>query len=374
MPPPPWLFESATARLVVEGGRAARGQPIASVVTALLVAAACSVVIATTGRTIQAERQVLAEIDRAGTRTIRVEDVRGTAGLSAEALDRINAISATHWAIGLGFAEDARPAPVQDSSRVLAVRSIWGRAPTDIVNLRRLTHHPPGAIAGADARRTFGLAEGVGGFLLEDYRDLPVVGTFDAEEPLSALDAVLLRTPKSTTESIQTIVITARSAAEVPGLAAVLPSVLNAHESDAVRIETSEGFATLRRAVHGQLGSFGRDLAAIVLAISTLLVALNVYGSVSSRAATFGRRRALGASRSAIVLMVCSQTILPAAVGALLGTLTTSAVLRAVTSAWPDGWFAVSVSVLAVWVAALASIVPAIMAAYQDPVKVLRVP
>jgi len=86
-----------------------------------------------------------------------------------------------------------------------------------------------------------------------------------------------------------------------------------------------------------------------------------------------GRRRALGADRPTIITLVVTRTLIAATLGALAGTaaavvITTSSGVRA-----PTGFIG-AVAVLALLTAAIDAIPPAAIAAYRDPVAVLRTP
>ncbi len=86
-----------------------------------------------------------------------------------------------------------------------------------------------------------------------------------------------------------------------------------------------------------------------------------------------GRRRALGADRPTIITLVVTRTLIAATLGALAGTaaavvITTSSGVRA-----PAGFIG-AVAILALLTAAIAAIPPAAIAAYRDPVAVLRTP
>ena len=101
-----------------------------------------------------------------------------------------------------------------------------------------------------------------------------------------------------------------------------------------------------------------------------MLGGLNVYGAVTSRRRDFGRRRALGASRSAIVALVVTQTAIVAALGAAVGSF----LIQRWTGSGPDPSFALAVATLVILAALVSAVPPALVAAYRDPVRILRVP
>ena len=151
-------------------------------------------------------------------------------------------------------------------------------------------------------------------------------------------------------------------------------AVLDPADPTSVGIETSEDLALVRAAVQGELGRFGRQLVTLVLGVGLVLVGLNIYGAVTTRRRDFGRRRALGATRTAIVGLVTLQTLVVATIGAALGSAIGMVIIQRWTATTPDPAFTTAIATLAVLAAAVAALPPAILAAYRDPVRVLRVP
>jgi putative ABC transport system permease protein len=89
--------------------------------------------------------------------------------------------------------------------------------------------------------------------------------------------------------------------------------------------------------------------------------------------ATRGRRCALGAPRWVITVLMVTRATIGALLGATLGTaLGTTLTLR--TGQTPAWTFTTGTAILAVLTAAISTIPPAVIAARQDPVHVLRTP
>ena len=361
-----------TLRVIAEAARTAVSQPVASTVTALIVAAVCAVILSTTGQTVQAERQVLAQIDAAGTRSIIITDTQGTAGFTPDAVDRISRLSGVEWVVGLGPATDVRAAG-NPGGPPAAVRALHGDPPPQL-RMDRTRLRPGVALVGPDAQTTLGLIHPFGGVVGDDVGDLAVVGPFVASDPLSFLNRSLLTAPREDERTLRSIHILTVRPSDVAAVTDAALTVLGPDDPTSVGVETSETLAAIRAAVQGQLGRFGRRLVTIVLAVGLVLAGLNVYGAVTTRRRDFGRRRALGASRPLIVGLVAAQTLVVAVVGAAAGTLATAFVLTRVTGNPPDPPFAVAVATLAVLATTVAALPPALVAAYRDPVRVLRIP
>lgn len=357
-------------KLVIESVRSAITQPVASVVTALIVAGVCAAILSTTGQTVQAEQQVLSRIDDAGTRSILISDINGSAELTRQSVDRIARISGVEWAIGLGPATDVRPAG-NPGGNPAPIRTLHGELPSQISTNADL--QPGAALVGPAAQQELGLKHPIGG-VLTDSGGLAVVGSFRADDPLAFLERSLITRPDSNSQQVRSIHILAKSPGLVASVTDAALLLLGPQDPTSIGVETSETLAGVRAAVQGELGRFGRNLITLVLAAGLVLTGLNVYGTVNNRRRDLGRRRALGASRLTIIGLIATQTALSATAGAVIGAATTWGVLTAITGTAPNLGFTVAVIVLAVLTAITAAVPPAIVAAYRDPVRVLRVP
>jgi putative ABC transport system permease protein len=122
-------------------------------------------------------------------------------------------------------------------------------------------------------------------------------------------------------------------------------------------------------------------LVGLFAVLALVLATIGVFGvlsyTVSQRATELGIRMALGASASAVKLLVLGQGLLPVAVGILLGLGAALALTRFMTSLLfgvgpADATTFVAAPLLLVVIAAIASYIPARRATRIDPVRVLR--
>lgn len=360
------------AGLLAEAIRMARAQPIATAVTAVIVAAACGVILSTTGQTVAIERDVLGQIDQAGTRTIVVEDTEGRADLDHGVIDRIGALAGVEWVVGFGITRDVRPEGLSGAAAV-PIRGLVGELPGVVTGTWDGT--PGTAIAGVEALANLGFATAAGPVqpIAVDEPQLAVVGWLTADTPLEFLNRGLLTTVDSD-EPVIRITVLAESTEAVRGLADGVRAVLDAADPTSVAVRTSDALLQVRAAVRGELGIWGRNLVTLVLGAGLVLTALNVFGAVTARRRDFGRRRALGASRLDIVVLVTAQTLATAIVGASAGVAIGMVVVQQVVGTVPNPEFAAAVAVLAVIATAIAALPPAVVAAFRDPVRILRVP
>ncbi|MEX2252347.1 MAG: FtsX-like permease family protein [Acidimicrobiia bacterium] len=361
--------------LISEAWRIAFSLPVVTAITVLIVASISGFIVATTGQTVRAEQDVLSRIDEAGTRLVSAIDDQGTGKIPPEAVDRLGSLTSVTWVIGLGYAADGRNSAIGPSGAPVAIRYWWGDLPPEVeINGR---HPQPGeALVGSEAQTTLGLDVPIGSVDIGDTQ-LAIVGGFTAGDALAPLNTSILARPtveqlaRATLRSVHAL---ATTPAQVEPLTSALADLLGAEDSTAIRFETSQTLADVRAAVAGELGQFSRRLVLTALGVGLILVVLVVYSSVTMRRQDFGRRRALGASRGTIVGLVGVQNALVALIGTVFGCIAGGLVVLNLTGGLPDLEFTVAVGVLTVATVVLGTSVPALIAAYRNPVKVLRIP
>ena len=367
----PWDRFGAVVR---ESIRSAVSQPIASIVSAIIVAGMCATVLLTAGRTAGSEQQVLGTIDAAGARTIVVH-ADPTAGIDNRVLTRVRGITGIEWAGAFGPALDTHNSLIPGGAAV-AVRQMWS------YQLAKAGLHPltasDDAVASSSALAQLGMTSPVGGLTAANGSTYAIVDAFVPPDYLESLQPMIVvphtESSATTAAPISVLVVVARSPDLVAPVAKAVQSVLAPVDPTKVQLSTSADLVTLRALIHNQLGASSTGLVGIVLAISALLVGVILYGLVVLRRRDFGRRRALGANRSLIVTLLVLQTSIVATLGAILGCFVSLADLLVTHEPLPSAAFFVAVGVLSVFAALIAAIVPAVIASRRDPVKELRVP
>lgn len=362
-----------TRALLREAIASAWSSRVASTVTIVMIAGMCTAILLTTGRTVGAEQDVINSIDSAGTRSIVVR-AEPAAGLQASVLDRIANLDGIEWAGAFGPAIDATNALNLDGTRV-PVRLAYGDR-LDELNIPQTVALPGSTIWGSTlAIDQLGLSDDTGSVVTTAGIDYTVAGAFVAPDYLRFLEplAIAPQSEQSDAPLSVLVVIAARPDLVAPVSEAVL-SVLAVDDPTLVTLTTSEGLATLRALVEGQLGSFGRELVLAIFALTGVLVAAILSGLTALRRKDFGRRRALGASRKLIVALLLAQMALLAVTGAVLGTSGALLALTLIGDPLPGAAFTGAVAVLAIAVGLVAALAPAIAAASRDPIRELRVP
>lgn len=362
-----------TPAVVREAWASARSQPVASLLTVLVVMGMVLTVMLTTGRTVGAEQAVLGSIDSAGTRSIVIRADAG-AGVTSDVLDRAAGIRGVEWIGGFSAAVDATNAAIPDGTRV-PVRYLYG---DDVPQLGIPENDTDGSLAWASERalRDLGMLDGTGGLRLLSGESFGVTGPLVVPAFLAPFEPVVLlpRHESTGSEELVLLVVVASSPELVTPVSEAVLSVLAATDPSKVSVQTSETLANLRGLIEGQLGSFSRGLVMALLGLTGALVAVLLYGLVMMRRKDFGRRRALGATKSLIIALLLTQTAVLAGIGAVSGLVIAAAALLATGDPLPGAAFCLALVVLTMTTSLLAALVPAFVASRREPIRELRVP
>lgn len=352
-----------------------RAQRAASLVTAVVGAAVCLLVLATTGQTATTEASVLATVDQAGSRTLVVQDPEGAAGLMAHGLDAVARLDGVDWILALGPAYDVRAAALGSAAPPVTARAFYTPLPPALVHHSGRAPEPGEALVGIGAQRLLGLTQAAGA-LDAGHDQLGAVGSFRARDPLGDLDdTVLTRGAPGPDAPVRTLYVVARDITDVAPLEAVLPGMLVLkNQPGHLVVSSPTELAQLQRVVGGELGKGSRRVMVGVLLGGLVLICTTMIGATLARRRDFGRRRAMGASRGHLLVFVVAQAGISVAVGATVGTLLGMGALGFVRGELPAWSFCLAVPVLTVIVGLLAALPPAVYAAWRDPVLVLRTP
>lgn len=361
-------------RAIDETRQTRRGTRAMTLVLAGLVAVTTAAVVLTAGRAAALERDVLASVDEAGTRMITIYSQDSNGGLEAAAVRRIAGLDGVEWAIGLTPAIDTR------NTHIPGARSVSTR--TVVGDWRQAIHAPrtppPGvALVTETGQELAGLAEPVGAMSdTANGSTISIGGRFESHPPLEDLERVIVVTddPDNPAQVISVIHMVAERAIDVPRLAESAIQLSGVEQRAEIVVETSQNLVDLQRVVSGQLSEFSRLLAAGITAASAAVIAMSLTMISISRRRDFGRRRALGATRADIAVIVSLSAVIPAVVGALVGTAGGHLILLSSGLGLPPLAFGLASAVLTVFAAGLAALPAALLTAFRDPASVLRVP
>ncbi|QNE46130.1 FtsX-like permease family protein [Glaciihabitans sp. INWT7] len=361
--------------IVYEALLVVRSQAAMSFVTIVIIAAMCSTILLTAGKAAGAENAVIGTLDSAGTKTILVRADPG-AGISPRVLGDIARLEGIDWFGAVGPANDASNVSIRGGTKV-PTRLAWGDDWQRLLPRGSLAL-PGSAFASSEALTQLGMSEKTGGVETETGSSFSVVNSVAVPsflkflEPLAFVPRDLNNVESG--QEISVLVVVASRPGSVGAVESAIRPLIEGAAPAKIHISTSAGLAALRNIVQSQLGGFGRNLVSAVLVITGFLVAIVQYGFVMLRRKDFGRRRALGATRSLIVLLLLIQTALLSSVGIIVGSSFAISALVATKDPLPTFDFIAAIGILALATGIIGSLAPAFIAARRDPLKELRVP
>lgn len=348
-------------------------QRAASIVTVLLLAVGTATVLVTAGRNAGAEAAVLSQIDAAGTRTLSIYGKGKHPEFSSRAVAGLARYDVVADVVGFGPVVDATGAAVPDGTRVgmrTAYGSIDGHALTEMPSVGGT----PQTLVTHRAARALGLSGTSGSVRTIDGADYLVGGLIELPDFLQSMEPSLI-VPESAEadEPLASMIVVADSPQDLPLVTRLVESTLSDVPREDLVVESSQAMADLREAIGGELTRQSRGVILGVVLASTSATLVTVWSLALMRRRDFGRRRALGATRSTIVALLVTQTVALATGGALLGCLVGAATLLAQDAPLPPAGYVVALAVTLIGAAALAAVLPAVWASRRDPLVELRV-
>ncbi len=371
-----WPGVPLPGELVRDAVASARAQAAATLTLILVLATVCFSILVTTGQTAATEARVVAQIDSAGTRLIALSDDGGAAGILPSAPARLAGLSDVTWVIGLGAAVDVTN-PALPAGRA-AARAMVGDLPPDVELVQGRRPRTGEAVVGIDAAAALNLSSGLGRVRTDgdtDAEPVAIVGVFRATGPLEHLnDTVLVAADPENVETLRYVYVMASDVTVIERLQQVLVTSTPALKPNALTVETPTGAIALRDVIAGRLGAASRQLMAVVMGVGAVIIAVTMLSATIARRREFGRRRALGATRSALVATLLAQAAIGAVIGIVLGIAGGLAALAATTGSLPTWRFVAGVGGLALLLTLAAAAPIATYAAHRDPLRILRVP
>lgn len=361
-------------RVIGEAARAAAAARVSSAVITTIVAGCVLAITLTTGQSAATESQVLERLDDAGARLVRFERTPGARDLPPRAVGLISGLSDVAWVVGSSAPVDGRNVGLGQGGERVGFRHLVGALPSEVRLPPRMPNKDEAVVPPRAAAR-LGLLQGVGAVELTDRRQLAVVGTFDAHGPLAFLgdSGIVLDTDE--VSGLQRIDVLVEDVSAVAAVTSAALRLIAPQDPAEVTVVGAQALADLDGLLRRDLRASGRLLLAGVLGLSGLLIAAVTTAQALLRSRDLGRRRALGATRSIIAALLVLQTLLPAAVGSVLGAAAGVAIVWFSAHLSPPPLaFLGGAATLATLAAATASVGPAILLGRRDPLAVLRNP
>jgi putative ABC transport system permease protein len=347
-----------------------RSRPGTTIVLALVALAMSFATFATAGSAAAAEADVAASVEAAAPRLITMTVTEPHPGADRDAVARIESLGHAEWVLALGPARDVRSAEGVRAN--VAARTLLSPLP-DLATIQHGAAPEAGdAIVSESVADRLQLEHPVGR-LIDGGVMRAIVGEFTASGSIESLDRlVLVGGGEEASERATLIYLLADDATAVAGIVQAVRAVAGI-PPEQLQIQTSDRLIELADAVSGTIGGLARQLALGAITTGVVLTALTVTLSLNSRRRDFGRRRALGASRSALVALILLEVAIPITAGTVVGSIAGWCFVS-LTGAAPPASFVLSASALIAILGTAAAAPPSVRAAFQDPMRILRVP
>jgi putative ABC transport system permease protein len=348
----------------LEGARVARAQLVVSALIGLISIAVVVTSVEAAANSIDAQSAVQRDLEASGARTILIRDDTGDGSIVTAAVNRIAGMSNVEWAVGFGKVGDVTAFA---GGTPVAASTFYGHSPDLIVTAPAVQ---AGLLVSRLSSTQLGLALPLGQVNNQDGAPEPVIGSFVATGVLSDISTRALRLDSTWTGPVTFIALQARRGVNVGLVAEEARSLLGAVPGSAIRLDVPTALNDARERLDTTLVGSGRAAVAIALIAGLMFISATIFAGVLGRRRDYGRRRALGASRGQLVVVVAAQTLTPAIPSSLAGCLVAASTIG---SSLAKVEFIAATGTLTVLVALVASLVPAAFVARLDPLKSLRV-
>lgn len=345
-----------------------RGQKIAVLMIGLLVAAMSATIVITTARASAAAEQVNARVEAAGSRQLVITDPSGADLVAPATIAVLGNASSVQAAAGIGITRDVTNGALGPGGSLAPAWSL-------IADFDRIATLTAGrwprdgeAVITTAAQRTLGLDVPLGYLMDKQGRTYPVVGSYRPAAGFDDINGAIIAQTHGGTPTLRVVITDVAYATETQRLAL---DVLNPPRPADLRITSPTALAELQQDVSADLARYARVLTMLTIGSGALLIAIVVLSQVLLQRKDIGRRRALGAPRWAVITLILGQTTIPAAAGAGIGCAAALWYAHRTGTA-PNPTLAAAAFIIGILAAAVAALVPAALAAWRDPVRVLR--
>lgn len=326
------------------------------------------VVLGVVGMNIESQAAILARVDETGARIITVAST-GDSGavLPASSVERIANLQGVEWVIGLGSVRDVRSGLGAGPAPLRTIRAV--RAPITLTP--EASREFDGAYVSKASATRLGLGGAYGALA---PGSIPVVGWFRASDPLGALEAFALIPSHDDTLPFERIIVAVDDVGWVDLTTSHVLDLVGNDAAASISVVGSDALIAAREAIRNEVGLRDRLLVLLLLGAAMVATATVIFVGTLSARRDYGRRRALGATRGQLTMLVMLSTFWPSVVGAVVGVLGGWVYLTFQLGRAADPEFPTAIGVLVVLAAVVASTLPAVHAATRDPLRVLRMP
>lgn len=316
------------------------------------------------------DAELAASLDSAGARLFTVNDLDNMEVINAATLSAVQSLSTVEVAVALSPASDTENALLQGGKKI----AYWEISdPAAVLALPPDVNPQIGqAVISHRAQAKLSLAELFGVLENRSGVQFPIVGGGPIKPGFEDLaDGALL--PISNPEDYRELRVIITDLRAVPDTQREIMKILDPPDPSKLAVRAASGLTIANQIFSAQLQRYNQSLLTMIMGVGALFIAIVVLADVLLHRKDLGRRRALGITRTDLTLVTVWRTMVPAAIGALIGAVT-AWITFATQGVTIDIPFALAIAILATFASALAALLPAVWASFRDPVAVLRTP
>lgn len=365
-------------RAAVEALKAARAQWVFTAMTAAIVAFCLLGAVATHGRNAAAEAAVLGSIEQQGPRIITIRLAESGGRITANLVDQLAALPEVEAVVGVEETFDAHAGGLPDGVPAVAARRVYGDL-RSVFGPASDGVAPGHFMASARGLVALGTAGATGSVVARDRPEELLTRTVETPDFLRGWEPLLVQVSSGSDghegrSRMQEVRLVAADVQSVPLLTSIATRLVSDSPPGTVAVETSEDLRRLQVAISGQMTQSSHAAMLGVLALCAGAVLANVLGFAASRRRDYGRRRALGATRGMLIGLTVGQVLVAGGLGVMVGLLTSLGGIAVRGEAVPTPQYLAALVVLLLAVTGFAALGPALVAAWRDPLRELRVP
>lgn len=356
--------------LFAEAARTAWAQKVPSALTMIVLAIMCFTALATVGRARANDNEMAASLDTAGARILKVSDSSRLNIISPAMLGVVEGMEGVETVVALSSPVDVHAGGVQGGSLI----PLWEVSNAEAISNPVIGNLPLGGqgTVTSEVQKKLGLVQ-PSGYVEGRYQvQLPLVSQSRIRPGFEDLGSgVIVQADEETTYTQLRVIVA--SVEQVPGVQRAVLSMFGPVDPSKLSVESPRAMNTISEMLQNQLGRYNQSMLGLILGIGAVFIAIVVLSDVLLHRNELGRRRALGATRKDLSLLTVARTIVPAAVGAVIGSVSVLILFHLQGVNIPTD-LATAIGWLAIVTVGLVALIPAIWASARDPVTVLRTP
>jgi hypothetical protein len=354
-------------------GHAARRKILTLIAIAISTVMAAAIVILTGTATGRANLLVRTLQD-APARSVTIRTNSGTSPALSAVAKYLAALPGVEQAVAATNTESVTAKALHDpntSIGYLRIDVLTGPSPVRLTSGRN--PNPGEVTLSAGGAKMLRVSQPLTAGLANSNTEVPIVGTFDVDGmgPIPDLmrNAAVGAAPESA--SYATIIVLARQPADVGTIVKAINSLVPDRKTMTLEYEARSADIERLIATSGNQNTAAVSLG--IVSVGALVQTMTALLSAILQRRENARRRALGFTRSQIIALTSTESIILALAGAVIGVLLGAIRLNTRQLPISSSQIAATVGLLAI-LALAASLPGGAAAAWQDPAKILRVP